>query len=670
MRRDTSIQLAAACVLLGALTSSTLLALHLTSVAGRARLSYTDRAEDGDRWEVALGVAMGAFRGLFVNALWMRANEMKEQGKYYESVELARAITRLQPRFPRVWAFHAWNLAYNISVMTQTREERWNWVQQGIRIMREEGIPANPKDLLLHKELAWIYLHKIGGFTDDANPFYKRMIAREWTVVMGPPPKPDASDRSRDKAIEKFAAWVQQYADAATTMGELAERSPAAAQLAERLKAEIAADLDSRDGRREFLERYEMTAALDSSTRREFYVSQSGPKTKLVLALIEDPALKDAWPQLLAHVRRRVLVEDYKMEPDRMVRFTRKYGPIDWRHHAAHSLYWSARGVEEALQVVRDDTRPDFDFLNTDRIVAQSIQDLFRSGELYFDFKASVLGDYTFWQGVPNPHFIQAYGELLDDFRKRSWQWDPKNKRYVRIDGQDAARGFSPLSDAYENFLIDATLFFYRRGQRDLAEEYLAKIRVFKDMNLSDPDRASRFTNLDEFAYNELVKDDRFTSPSVAINQVSASLMNAFASGLLGGDDDTFRGQMNWAASAHRFFFQEQARRTQSDRTMFRQEQMPRDFAFMAGTLFFQFMGSLDRESQELAYARAQPELRRYVYDELVRAIKPAVEAEQALGAKPFETLFPEPEGMDAHRAFLERYTRELGGTQNPIERK
>ena len=33
------------------------------------------------------------FRGVFVNWLWMRANELKEAGRYHESVELASAIT-------------------------------------------------------------------------------------------------------------------------------------------------------------------------------------------------------------------------------------------------------------------------------------------------------------------------------------------------------------------------------------------------------------------------------------------------------------------------------------------------------------------------------------------------------------------------------------------------
>src|SRR5690606_498510 len=76
----------------------------------------------------ARGVAMGAFRGLFVNMLWLPANKLKEEGKFHEAMNLSATITRLQPHFPKVWSFHAWNMAYNISVKTNTADERWNWV--------------------------------------------------------------------------------------------------------------------------------------------------------------------------------------------------------------------------------------------------------------------------------------------------------------------------------------------------------------------------------------------------------------------------------------------------------------------------------------------------------------------------------------------------------------
>ncbi|MCA9305667.1 MAG: hypothetical protein KDA16_04000, partial [Phycisphaerales bacterium] len=171
--RDRVIQLAALTALIVCMVSSTVLSRSLTAEAGRAQLVYTDTVQEGDPPEVALGIAMGAFRGLFVNYLWIRANKLKQDGKFYEAIQLSEAITRLQPRFPRVWGFHAWNLAYNISVACHTVDERWNWVNAGIHLLQNEAIPRNPNDVILHKELAWIYFHKIQGFADDANRYYK-----------------------------------------------------------------------------------------------------------------------------------------------------------------------------------------------------------------------------------------------------------------------------------------------------------------------------------------------------------------------------------------------------------------------------------------------------------------------------------------------------------------
>ena len=61
-------------------------------------------------------VALGGFRGLIANALWIRANDLQEEGKYFEMVQLADWITKLQPHFTTVWIHQAWNMAYNISI--------------------------------------------------------------------------------------------------------------------------------------------------------------------------------------------------------------------------------------------------------------------------------------------------------------------------------------------------------------------------------------------------------------------------------------------------------------------------------------------------------------------------------------------------------------------------
>src|SRR5512144_2993048 len=61
-------------------------------------------------------VALGGFRGLISNALWIRAHDLQHDDKYFEMAQLAAWITKLEPHFVQVWIVQAWNMAYNISV--------------------------------------------------------------------------------------------------------------------------------------------------------------------------------------------------------------------------------------------------------------------------------------------------------------------------------------------------------------------------------------------------------------------------------------------------------------------------------------------------------------------------------------------------------------------------
>src|SRR5438034_10553303 len=69
-------------------------------------------------------VALGGFRGLIANALWIRAMELQEQDKYFEKVQLADWITKLQPHFTTVWVVQAWDMAYNISIKFSDPRDR------------------------------------------------------------------------------------------------------------------------------------------------------------------------------------------------------------------------------------------------------------------------------------------------------------------------------------------------------------------------------------------------------------------------------------------------------------------------------------------------------------------------------------------------------------------
>ena len=136
-------------------------------------------------------VALGGFRGLISNFLWIRSNDLQLDDKFFEAVQLADWITDLEPHFEQVWIFEAWNMAFNISVKFKENgpgdfSDRWRWLEQGVELLRDKGLRYNPDSILIYRELAWFFQFKIGGNLDDANVFYKRQWALEMQPFFGP----------------------------------------------------------------------------------------------------------------------------------------------------------------------------------------------------------------------------------------------------------------------------------------------------------------------------------------------------------------------------------------------------------------------------------------------------------------------------------------------------
>src|SRR5512147_568503 len=125
----------------------------LLAVALLVGSSFVQRSLNGDRQRLGLTrveplenappvlafttVALGGFRGLISNMLWIRASELQEEDKFFEMVQLSDWITKLEPHFSQVWVHEAWNMAFNISVKfkgTAPGEypDRWRWVRRGI----------------------------------------------------------------------------------------------------------------------------------------------------------------------------------------------------------------------------------------------------------------------------------------------------------------------------------------------------------------------------------------------------------------------------------------------------------------------------------------------------------------------------------------------------------
>lgn len=181
---------------------------HNTLVKMRSvyRLDSVDYVDNAPPVVALTMVALGGFRGLLADVLWLRISYLQEKGDYFELVQLSDWVTNLEPRNTEAWSFHAWNMAYNISVMMAEPEDKWRWVLNGIRLLRDEGIAYNPGDPELYRQLGWLFQHKIGSNIDLSHEYYKD----RWAEMMGElfeGPRPDytnLSDFSRLKMIKEY----------------------------------------------------------------------------------------------------------------------------------------------------------------------------------------------------------------------------------------------------------------------------------------------------------------------------------------------------------------------------------------------------------------------------------------------------------------------------------
>ncbi|MAE60643.1 MAG: hypothetical protein CMJ49_04705 [Planctomycetaceae bacterium] len=468
-------------------------------------------------------VMFGAFRGLAVDLMWLRLNNMQEEGRFQEMNDLAQWICQLHPRYPKVWLFHAWNMAYNVSVATTKAEERWKWVRDGIALLRDQGIPLNPDSVLLYRELSWIFLHKLGHHADEMHFYYRREFAREWHEVLGPPAKGRAINGLNAflPIAEAYAAHVdpnRPLADEhdpvesfklAASGDEDDAHTRAVVELQKLIDQEYAPDV-------ELLRGIGRAMALRNSVEVQYIASNrflTYPVDQRLVDWIADESIDvEVRDTLLAFLRAKVLYEHYHMDPSVMLSLIDGSAfpevddeqayldawepedrplPLDWRHPGSHALYWAALGeiVARRLLNVHD---KQLDVLNTYRQVMHASQQLRDSGQLLFD---PVDGHYPVM--MADPRQIPAYERVFFAAGHRFSEEDTWER------APDAPMTFRA---GHENFLIWAVQLAYYNGDRRMATLVYERLR--REYHDFKADREARYAQtLDDFVIQELGRD-------------------------------------------------------------------------------------------------------------------------------------------------------------------
>jgi len=491
---------------------------YINSQRGAMKLISNEPLENAPPSLAFATVAMGAFRGLVVDILWLRADRLKEQGQFFDAKQLAEWITTLQPRFAAVWEFQAWNMAYNISVCLPAAEpdQRWRWIKNGYELLRDQGIVTNPKDIGLYRELARIFQHKIGAVTDDAHKYYKLQLVEAMEPLLGP--------ATND--------YFKALAEAPTEWEQISEDSDVVELITALKSADNAfADAD-KDG---FVNNYlSLRANPDRFNRRAFET-------------IDDFRGSTALEKFDVFARSWQLRNQWKLDPVLMNELNNTYGPIewddpnkhlplDWRHPDSHAIYWAVKG----LRVIAEDQsrKVGVEETNADRIVVHSLKNLFRDGKIFVYKIPEPLSRDSSLIAWDTSHEVPTTSPKKEIFLRQDLRmFESYNRAMLAVlekYKQKRQAGYSSLQIGHRNMLVNAAFSFYQAGLKRQA------LRIYNQLRRLYGDRGEFDVSLDVFAKNRLHKELQNLDIKDAKEMVEMLLQESYFRYAVRDDDEAF----------------------------------------------------------------------------------------------------------------------------------
>jgi hypothetical protein len=365
--------------------------------------------------------------------------------------------------------------------------------------------------------------------SDDAHLHYKTEFTREWHFLLGEPPI-DQDART---------AWIKQIADAPATLEQGEREYPGLKALVVLLQTELSQYADGAEFAldRTFLTFYTQWLSLKDQqglARQLGYDKQIFDNVPIYRAfdeIVSDPAYEDLSQVLIAHLRKRILDDEYNMDPQIMYRYTKDLGPIDWRHPQAHALYWARLGSEKGEGRISE--YDVYHSLNTDRLAAQAMQGLARNGRISFDaFSNELPGRF------PEPRWIDTIDREFD-------------RLYIKYYNTRGAGGETFIA-FLQNFLASSVREWYRAGEREKAEKLYARLDSLFGRGAVPPNPQYEIP-MDKFVRDQ-TRGQYEAQPALAPSEVAASLRYAFRQGVGGNDRQIWEDALTFAQEVTAYF--------------------------------------------------------------------------------------------------------------------
>lgn len=629
MRSDRWVRLVAGLLAVLCLAGSMMLVGPINDIRRKEQMTM-DVTVEGLPPDIALMTKLGTLRALAIDVAFIRLEELKEENRFFELMQLSNWLCKLAPRYPTVWSYSAWNMAYNISVCQYGDEARWLWVSNGIRNLRNKGLVYNPKSITLYKELAWIFNHKIGDKLDDSHMAYKAELAVEMERLFGEPPLV----LEDDQAVNRFREIVEAPRNLDKWIEETPEVSAFVATLRE-------LDLRPDETLLWFVAEYMRTYS-----NVEQFVLEEGqlPPTDLKSrrrTLLSLPENKDVLDRLCAAIRSNILraPDKYNMNIDYMLSLMDEYGPLDWRSPYSHCLYWASYGDKVTADIKNRDSA---DSMNAVRFIFFALDQLSLKGKIILEPNFEEPGK-SFVDYQPDSRFIRHMHEAYLKYGKEQFGDDPNF-----VEGTAGPN----YSTGHENFLMRSIRQLYLTGGKknlDEAKEYYFYLRKY-DLDEAGHPKPRYHTTFKAFIERQF-KESLDTQAGATVF-IQAFLLRSLKEAAVGDVERSLRS-FETAKEWYEYYHRD----TKTDRNARRKLQplgiMRRDIARI-------FMQRPDFSAQEKARVWKSLDLltRQAIYDDAL----PFVEQQCAVHEPPFDAnkVMPTPPGMEEYRKNPDKVLDEL----------